>query len=117
MEFLIVMAGLFAVMWLVLIRPQRRRQVQQAEMLANLEVGDEILTAGGLYGEIQSVEEDEVRLEIAPGTSVRVAKRAVAAVLSDEEEDEEAEDEVADGLQPPERDAPAEADPSASRPS
>ena len=89
MELLILMIGLFAVMWLLLIRPQRRRQAQQAEMLASLEVGDEILTAGGVYGEVQAVEDDELRVEIAPGTSVRLDRRAVAAVFEGEGEDED----------------------------
>ena len=91
MELLILMIGMFAVMWLLLIRPQRRRQTQQAEMLAALEVGDEILTAGGVYGEVQAVEDDELRVEIAPGTTVRLDRRAVAAVFEAESEDENGE--------------------------
>ena len=91
MEFLIVMAGFLVVMWLLIMRPQRKRQLQQTEMLAGLEPGDEILTAGGLYGRIQALEDDEVLLEIAPGTTVRLDKRAVAAVVAPEEGDSEAE--------------------------
>ena len=87
---LVVIVGLLVLLWVVMIRPQRRRQTAQSETLANLEVGDEILTAGGLYGRIDKVGDDEVTVEIAPGTSVRLAKRAVAAIVSeDEEEDEE----------------------------
>ena len=93
MEFLIPMAALLVVMWLLVIRPQRRRHLQQADMLATLEAGDEILTAGGLYGRIETLEDDEVLLAIAPGTVVRVDKRAVAAVVSPEEDD--VEDDVA----------------------
>ena len=89
MEFLIVTAGLLLVMWMLIIRPQRRRQLQQADMLAGLETGDEILTAGGLYGRVEALEDDEVLLEIAPATIVRVDKRAVAAVVSPEEPEEE----------------------------
>src|SRR5437762_7481521 len=84
-------------MWVLLIRPQRRRQMEQQDLLGNLEVGDEIVTAGGLYGHVEAVEEDEIRLEIAPGTVVRVAKRAIAAVMPDEEEEEEEEEEEAEG--------------------
>jgi preprotein translocase subunit YajC len=87
---LIIIVVLLVLLWVVMIRPQRRRQVQQAQTLANLAVGDEILTAGGLYGRVEEVGEEEVTVEIAPGTSVRVAKRAVAAIVSeDEAEDEE----------------------------
>ena len=89
MEFLIVMAALLVVMWLLVMRPQRKRQLQQTEMLARLELGDEILTAGGLYGRVEGLEDDEVMLEIAPGTTVRVDKRAVAAVVAPEEQEEQ----------------------------
>ena len=87
---LIVIAGLLIVMWLVLIRPQRRRQLKQADLLSSLEPGVEIVTAGGLYGTVVDVDEDgdEIQLAIAPDTVVRVAKRAVAAVMPDEDEDE-----------------------------
>ena len=89
---LLIIVALLLVMWLVLVRPQRRRQLAQQEMIENLAVGDEIVTAGGLYGDVEEVGEDELRVEIAPGTSVRIDKRAVATVVTreDEEEDEEA---------------------------
>ena len=91
MEFLLVMAAFLVVMWMLIMRPQRKRQLQQAEMLSGLEPGDEVLTAGGVYGRIEALEDDEVMLEIAPGTTVRVDKRAVAAVVAPEEDDSEAE--------------------------
>jgi preprotein translocase subunit YajC len=89
---LLVIVALFVLFWLLLIRPQRRRQRVQEEMIAGLRVGDEIVTAGGLYGEITAVDEDEVQVEIADGVEVRIARRAVAGVMPDEEEDEELED-------------------------
>ena len=88
---LLVIVGLFVVFWLLLIRPQRRRQRAQEDMHANLRVGDEIVTAGGLYGDITAIEGDEVYLEIADGVEVRVARRAVAAVMPDEDEEEQEE--------------------------
>jgi preprotein translocase subunit YajC len=85
---------LLALMWFLLIRPQRRRQTEAQRLVDSLAVGKEIVTAGGLYGTITAVEEDEVRIEIADGVEVRVAKRAVAGVVSDDElEEEEAHDE------------------------
>lgn len=77
---------LLALMWFLLIRPQRRRQLETQKMIASLEVGKEIVTAGGLYGTITDLHDDEVRVEVADGVEVRIAKRAVAAVLSKEEE-------------------------------
>jgi preprotein translocase subunit YajC len=80
-------------MWLLLIRPQRRKQQEQQDLLSNLQIGDEIVTAGGIYGTVSEVDDDDVTVEIAPGTHVRMAKRAVAGILSDEEEDEEYDEE------------------------
>ena len=93
MNGLIIVVILFALFWLLLIRPQRRRQAAQNELIASVEVGDEIVTAGGLYGHVVGVGEDELLVEIAPGINVRIARRAVAGVVGPEEEEDEEEDE------------------------
>ncbi len=93
MIYLILIVGLLVAMWMLLIRPQRRRQMQQQDLLGNLAVGDEVVTAGGLYGSVEAIEDEEIQLEIAPGTVVRVAKRAIAAIMPDEDEDDEAAEE------------------------
>jgi preprotein translocase subunit YajC len=80
-------------MWFLLIRPQRRRQQDSARLLDSLAVGQEIVTAGGLYGTITGLEGDEVRVRIADDVEVRIAKRAVAGVLPGEEEPEALEEE------------------------
>jgi preprotein translocase subunit YajC len=91
--FLLVLVVLFALMWLLFIRPQRRRQQAQQEMMDQIAPGTEILTAGGFYGTVTEVEDDEVRVELAPGMNVRLARRAVAAVIPpDEPDDEELEE-------------------------
>jgi preprotein translocase subunit YajC len=85
---LIVLLALLALFWLFIIRPQRRRLHDQRELHQSLEVGDEIVTMGGLLGHVRGIneEDDTLEVEIAPGTNVRVARRGVAAVLSPEEE-------------------------------
>ncbi len=83
-------------MWLLLIRPQRRKQQEQQDLLSNVQIGDEIITAGGIYGTVSEVEDDEVTVEIAEGTHVRMAKRAIAGILNEEEEEEEEEYEEED---------------------
>jgi preprotein translocase subunit YajC len=80
---------LLLLMWFLLIRPQRRRQLEQQQLINTLEVGREIVTAGGLYGTVTAIEGDEVRLQIADGVEVRVAKRAVAGIIPSEEEEPE----------------------------
>jgi preprotein translocase subunit YajC len=92
----------FLVVYLVFVRPQRRRQSQQQQTLDELRVGDEVLTAGGIYGTISEVHEDEVTVEIAPKTEVRVARRAIAGVTREEEEEgpEEEAEEPAEAEEP-----------------
>jgi preprotein translocase subunit YajC len=85
---------LLVVMWFLLIRPQRRRQVESQRLLQSLEVGKEIVTAGGLYGTITALEDDEARVRIADGVEVRIAKRAIAGVLSEDEEPQAPEEET-----------------------
>jgi len=84
---------LLVMMWFLLIRPQRRRQTDSQRLLNSLEVGNEIVTAGGLYGTITALEDDEARVRIADGVEVRIAKRAIAGVLSEDEEPKALEEE------------------------
>jgi len=83
---ILFIGAMLVLMWALLIQPQRRRQQKQARLLSELAAGDEVVTLGGLYGRVQSVDEDAVMLEIAPQTSVRVAKSAVAARAAPEAE-------------------------------
>ena len=85
----IFILALLALIWFMLIRPQRRRQQDAQRLLETIGVGKEIVTAGGLYGTVTAVDGDEVRVEIAEGVEVRIAKRAVAGVVSEDEEPEE----------------------------
>jgi preprotein translocase subunit YajC len=94
LTFLIVIVLLLAVMWVLIIRPQKRRQLQQQEIVSTLAEGDEVLTAGGIYGTVRGLDEDSITLEIAPGTNIRVARRAIAGKVEPEEPDEELEDAV-----------------------
>ena len=91
MGYLIGLVVVLVLVWLLLVRPQRRRNVQHAELLSELEVGDEVLTAGGLYGRIRTIADEQVTLEIAPGTEVKVDKRAIAGVVEEPGEEPELE--------------------------
>jgi preprotein translocase subunit YajC len=83
---LIFLAAMAAVIWFLLIRPQRQRQAAHRELMSELAPDDEVVTAGGVFGTVRSIADDHVVLEIAPGTEVRVAKQAVTGVLRKEEE-------------------------------
>jgi preprotein translocase subunit YajC len=74
----------FAFLYFVMVRPQKRRQLETRRMLNDLKVGDEIITAGGMYGEVTRLGEDDVTVRIAPELEVRVARRAVAGVTQPE---------------------------------
>jgi preprotein translocase subunit YajC len=91
--FLFIIIIAFLLIWLIVVRPQRRRQTEQQQMLGDLRVGDEVLTAGGIYGTILQLEDDLVTVEIAPNTEVRVARRAIAGVTREPEPGEDGEPE------------------------
>jgi len=67
--------------YFLLIRPQRSRQRAQQALLSALEVGDDIMTSGGIFGTIVEMDEDEgvVTVEIAPGTRVRTSSWSFSA--------------------------------------
>ena len=95
MEPLIFIAVMVGLMWLVVIRPQRRRTTEHTAMIATLSVGDEIVTAGGVYGRIQAIDDDVLTVEIAPDVTVRVARGAITGVMNSEQKDNEAEPPIA----------------------
>ena len=74
---LIFIVLLFAMMYFVMIRPQRKRQREQQEFVEQLHSGDKVVTAGGIYGEIESVREDNVILKIESGGTIRIAKSSI----------------------------------------
>ena len=80
MEF-IPLAVLAVLFWFLIIRPQRRRSQLQNRLVDTLERGQDVVTAGGLYGRIKEVGDEDVQLEIAPEIVVRVDKRAVSQVV------------------------------------
>jgi preprotein translocase subunit YajC len=111
--FLILIVA-FGFLWFVLIRPQKRRQVEAARMMNSINVGDEVLTAGGIYGEVTELHDDDVLVRIAPELEVRVARKAIGAVVRPEAASEDDEPEAPaepaepetdpDGLPKPEND-------------
>lgn len=75
---ILMLVVLGAFFYFLLIRPQQRRARQQRELLASLEVGDEVVTVGGLFGTIRSLDSDRVRLEVAPGVELTFVRNAIA---------------------------------------
>lgn len=91
---LIFLGLLIFIFYFMLIRPQKRRVEQHKQLIDSVEVGDEIVTIGGLYGSVTSIGEDEIELEASPGVRLRYAKSAIARrireELSDDSENNEA---------------------------
>ena len=98
MEFLIVMVLLLGVMYVLMIRPQRKRQQDHQSMIDSCGVGEDVLTTGGIYGTVTHAEGDDLVVEIADGLTVHMTRRGIAAVLppEEEEEDEVVEDDELD---------------------
>ncbi len=75
----------FGLMWALLILPQQRRMREHQAVVASLQVGDEVVTAGGVYGTITSVDEDTLAVEVAPGVVLRVLRSAVSQRIAPDE--------------------------------
>ena len=88
MSVLVVIVLLVFLFWLFIVRPQRRQAAEQRELLEALEPGDEIVSAGGLYGVIKEIDGDELHVEIADGLVVRMARGAVAGFIEPDENEE-----------------------------
>lgn len=92
--FLVLLVGIF---YFMLIRPQKRRVDQHRTLIESLGLGDEIVTIGGIFGTIKNIHDEDIELEIASGTVIRIVKTAVARqVTEDVDEVEEPEEPPAD---------------------
>jgi preprotein translocase subunit YajC len=74
---LIFVVLLFGLMYFVMIRPQRKRQKEHQRLIEELKRGDRVVTAGGIYGTIDSISEDSVTIKVESGATMRVAKGSV----------------------------------------
>ena len=78
---IILLPVFFAVFYFLLIRPQQKRMKEHAELVRSLETGDDVLTNGGLYGTITTIDGQIAELEIADGVVVRIQRSAVAELI------------------------------------
>jgi preprotein translocase subunit YajC len=69
---------IFVMMYFFTIRPQRKRQQDQAKMIHELQKGDRVVTIGGMYGTVESVMEDSVIIRVDSGATLRFVKSAIA---------------------------------------
>lgn len=88
MDLLIILVFGFAIMWLLVVLPQRRRQRAHDELIANLKPGDYVVTGAGIYGTVTDLGNEDLGLEIAPDIEIRVAKRAIGGIVPPEDIEE-----------------------------
>ena len=78
LSIIIFLVVIFGLMYLVLIRPQRKRQKEHQQLIEELNKGDRVVTAGGIYGQIESLSDDSVVIKVESGATMRVARSSVA---------------------------------------
>ena len=78
-SFLIMMVAIFAIMYFFMIRPQNKKQKEIQNFRKNLQVGQEVITAGGIYGKVKEVEDNVIVLEIASGVKIKIDKNSIYA--------------------------------------
>ena len=91
--YLVILVGAF---YFLIVRPQRRQSMVRRQLLSAVDVGDEIVTTGGVYGTVLAIADDTLEVEIAPGVVVKLARGAVGARVtpqSEYDEDDDADDE------------------------
>jgi preprotein translocase subunit YajC len=82
---LLPLLALFAVFWLLLIRPQQKRRKEQQAMVASLAVGDDVVTIGGLHGRVVAVDEASMDLEVTADSDVvlRFERSSLGRIIRD----------------------------------
>jgi preprotein translocase subunit YajC len=79
--FLVFLIGIF---YLMLIRPQRKRVEQHRKLIESVDVGDEVITIGGMYGRVKAIGDEELELEVSPGTTIRFTKSAIGRRVTED---------------------------------
>lgn len=81
---IIILVLLFGMFYFLMIRPMRQREKKHDEMVQQLNIGDRVITAGGVYGDIVNISEDSVVIKVESGATMRVTKGSVLSVRSRE---------------------------------
>jgi len=88
LQSLLFIGVMFAILYFLMIRPQRKRQREHLDMMAALKKGDKVVTRGGIYGIITLVRDKTVKLKVDDHCELTVSKPAIAAILSAADEPE-----------------------------
>ena len=88
---LVFLALLIGVFYFLLIRPQKRRVEQHRSLIESVQIGDEIITIGGLFGTVRAIGEDQIEIEVSPGTTLKFTKAAIARRVTEDSDTDVAE--------------------------
>ncbi|MEA2062638.1 MAG: preprotein translocase subunit YajC [Gemmatimonadota bacterium] len=80
--FFIMIIATFAILYFLVMRPQQKEQQRHKQMLANLAKGDDVVTAGGIYGKVIDIDEHTVELKVAEGTKIKVERARVSRIIT-----------------------------------
>lgn len=78
---LFLLFGFMILIYFLMIRPENKRRKSHQDMLASLEVGEEIVTAGGILGKVSKLTDQYIELSIADNTKIKIQKTSISAVL------------------------------------
>jgi len=78
---LILIGGIFVIMYFLMIRPQKKKQKEKMAMLSAVEIGDKIISIGGIYGEVKQVKDNSVRVQIDDHTRIELAKSSISTIV------------------------------------
>jgi preprotein translocase subunit YajC len=78
---------IIAVFWLLILRPQQRRQRELRDLQSSLTAGDDVMLTSGIFGTVTGITDDHVLVEIAPGVTIKVARGAIAQTKTTESAD------------------------------
>ena len=78
---LFLLFGFMILIYFLMIRPENKRRKAHQEMLASLDTGEEIVTAGGILGKVTKISEQYIELSISDNTKIKVQKNSISAVL------------------------------------
>ena len=90
-EGIIFIVLIFAVLYFLMIRPQKKKEQKRKQMLGDLERGNRIVTIGGIHGEVASIKEDIVILLVdrESGATLKMSRSAIHRILSDDTDENE----------------------------
>ena len=77
-SFIVILVGILILGYFLLIRPQQKKQKEHQQMVEELRRGDRVVTAGGIYGQVESINDENVVLKVESGATIRVARNSVS---------------------------------------